>query len=261
MEIPFLQIDAFTDQIFSGNPAAVCPLDYWISDANMQAIAAENNLSETAFYVPEGDDWGIRWFTPAIEVPLCGHATLATAWAIFQDFPLLDRITFQSKSGPLPVRRRDELIELDFPARPPSPCDLPVALEGRVGRPVFIGEDPLGTNLFLVYDDPAVVLSFIADRDALMQMPHIGLIVTAPGVNCDFISRYFAPRAGIDEDPVTGSAHTTLVPYWAERFESLSLHARQVSRRGGELFCKYSGDRVLMGGHCALYSRGRYYLP
>lgn len=255
------QLDAFSHAVFGGNPAAVCPLDYWLPDAVMQEIAQENNLAETAFYIPEGDDYRIRWFTPRLEVDLCGHATLAAAWTIFQDYPLLERLVFHSRSGPLPVTRREELYTLDFPSQPFCHTTLPRALEGRIGAPLAIGENSTGDKLVLVYDDPATVRTFIPPLAEIAQLPHLGVIITAPGEDCDFVSRFFAPRAGIDEDPVTGSAHCVLVPYWAQRLGKLELLARQVSRRGGELYCRMGDERTLIGGQVALYAKATIYVP
>ena len=261
MELPFFQLDAFTDTVFGGNPAAVCPLDYWIADAVMQEIAEENNLAETAFYVPEGDDYRIRWFTPRLEVDLCGHATLAAAWTVFNEYPLLGRLVFHSRSGPLPVTRRDDIYTLDFPSRPFSETELPRGLEGKVGQPSAIGENSTGDKLVLVYDDPQAVRGFQPPLSEIAQLPHLGVIVTAAGEDCDFVSRFFAPRAGIDEDPVTGSAHCVLVPYWAQRLGKLELLARQVSRRGGELYCRLGDERVHIGGRVALYAKGTLFMP
>jgi predicted PhzF superfamily epimerase YddE/YHI9 len=256
------QIDAFTDQVFGGNPAAVMPLDGWLDDDTLQSIAAENNLSETAFFVPNGEtgNFGLRWFTPKLEVDLCGHATLASSYFIFNHLhPELNELNFDTESGRLKVTKEDDLLVLDFPARVPVPAPLP---DGFVGA---IGHEP---SAFLksiknlaVFDDAATVLGMEPDFSYVADLDGDGLIITAPGNDCDFVSRYFAPHAGINEDPVTGSAHCTAVPYWADRLGKNELHARQVSERGGELFCELSGDRVRMAGKAVLYMKGEIFLP
>ncbi len=263
MELTFQHIDAFTDQVFGGNPAAVVPLQHWAADPVLQQIAAEHNLSETAFYAPEGEDWRIRWFTPLLEVDLCGHATLAAAWSIFSEYPLLDRIRFLSRSGPLPVERKEDVLYLDFPLRRYVKAELPAVLREEAVDHVEAGSDEHGVNLVLVLDSPDAVQDYKPNLLALAQMPYLGLIVTAPGDSddADFVCRYFAPRAGINEDPVTGSAYCTLIPYWAERLGKLEMFARQLSKRGGEVFCRYDGERAHIGGKAALYAKGVLYLP
>lgn len=255
MKIPFYQIDAFASRVFAGNPAGVCLLGEWLPDDTLQSVAAENNLPETAFLVQRGDFYELRWFTPAVEVDLCGHATLASGHAIFE-FVARDakRVEFQSKSGSLSVEREGNLLFLDFPCRRPVPCPAPGGLAsilGAVPSRVFSTRD-----LMVVFDDEDVVRSLAPDLDAVAQLDCFALIVTAPGRNSDFVSRFFAPRAGIPEDPVTGSAHCTLIPYWAERLGKKDLHAFQLSRRGGELFCAERGDRVSIGGQCVTYLSG-----
>jgi PhzF family phenazine biosynthesis protein len=257
MRIPLYQIDAFADGPFTGNPAAVCPLDAWLPDALMQAIAAENNLSETAFFVPEAEGWRLRWFTPTTEVDLCGHATLASAYVIFNVFaPDRQRVVFRTeKAGDLVVTRDGGLLALDFPARPPAPC---AALPG-LGK--ALGLEPTGVfaarDYLAVYDDSDDVAALAPDFAALATLDRFAVIVTAPGRGeIDFVSRFFAPRQGVDEDPVTGSAHCTLIPYWAGRLGKIRLNARQLSRRGGSLCCELDGDRVKIAGRAVLYLTG-----
>lgn len=256
MQIPVYQVDAFTDRLFGGNPAAVCPLTEWISDELLQAIAAENNLAETAFFVPANGHFNLRWFTPACEIDLCGHATLASAHVLFHELGAPgELLRFQTKSGELRVTRNGELLVLDFPSRPPKQVDVhPNLVSALGGKPVEI----LAARDYLVrYKTAADVLELSPDFKALAKIQdRFAVIVTAPGQDCDFVSRFFAPGRGIDEDPVTGSAHTTLVPYWAQKLGRTKLHARQVSKRGGELFCTLNGDRVEMAGHSRLFLRG-----
>lgn len=255
MEIPIYQVDAFTRTVFSGNPAAVCPLLEWLPDSLMQEIALENNLSETAFFVPEGDGYRIRWFTPAAEVDLCGHATLASAYVFFtfMDKTAL-RVGFASRSGPLRVARSGEMLTMDFPSQPPAPCKAPSALVSSLGKTpkeVLSSED-----YFVVYENEDDVRTLSPDMAGLASLDLRGVIATAPGSDADFVSRFFAPALGISEDPVTGSAHCALIPYWARRLGKDDLHARQISRRGGELFCRSMGDRVAISGRAALYMKG-----
>lgn len=255
MQLAMYQVDAFADRLFAGNPAAVCPLDAWLPDATMQAIAAENNLSETAFFVPRGDDYDLRWFTPTLETDLCGHATQASGFVVMNRLaPQKSTVRFHTRSGALAVRRQGELFAIDLPAQPPAPCAMPPKTVAALGRkPVEI----LGAVKYLViYDSEADVASLAPDTAALRDIDRDGVIVSAPGRDCDFVSRYFAPHAGIPEDPVTGSAHCTLVPYWAKRLGKTKLHARQISQRGGELFCELRGDRVVIAGRAALYLEG-----
>jgi PhzF family phenazine biosynthesis protein len=255
MTIRYFEVDAFADRVFRGNPAGVCPLDAWLPGATLQSIAAENNLSETAFILARGDDYDVRWFTPTTEVDLCGHATLASAFVVFSELGFRgDTVRFHSKSGVLAVTREGELLTLDFPSRPPSPCAAPDALLGGLGKqPIEILKS---RDFLVVFASEADVRALKPDFAALRTLDCLGIIATAPGVDCDFVSRFFAPGAGIDEDPATGSSHCTLTPYWAERLGRTRLFARQVSRRGGEMFCKLVGDRVQIGGHATLYSRG-----
>jgi PhzF family phenazine biosynthesis protein len=259
MEIPLYQIDAFTSDVFQGNPAAVCPLSEWLPASTMQAVAAENNLSETAFLVRQGNDYAIRWFTPAVEVDLCGHATLASAFVVFE---CLERgsktVTFSSASGPLTVRRKDDILVMELPARPPRACPVSAEVASALGRtPLELGE---ARDILAVFESEGDVLALAPDFARVKALGRM-LIVTAPGREVDFVSRFFASSHGIDEDPVTGSAHCTLIPYWSKRLGKKALHARQVSKRGGELFCEDQGTRVLIGGHAAKYLEGRIQVP
>jgi PhzF family phenazine biosynthesis protein len=257
MKIPIYQVDAFTSSVFSGNPAAVCILDAWLDDTRLQSIAAENNLAETAFLVQNQDDFELRWFTPTTEVDLCGHATLASA---FVQFVCLkwnqDPIRFRTrKSGELKVTKKDDVLEMDFPARPASPVASPAGLSRALGVPP---ESVYGSaeDLLVVLDSEKTVVQVEPDFAALEQVDYRGVIITARSDECDFVSRFFAPRVGVPEDPVTGSAHCVLIPYWAEVLGKKSLHARQVSKRGGELFCRLADDRVKISGKAALYLEG-----
>jgi len=261
MRIPIYQVDAFTSKLFGGNPAAVCPFERWPEDAVMQAIAAENNLAETSFIVPiEPGNYQLRWFTPAVEVPLCGHATLAAALVIADRLePTVSRIRFQTLSGELTVTRTGDLFTLDFPVRPatvsPPRADFAAALGATPEAHLT------GTFEMAVFGTEAEVAALKPDFRALGAIEHFGLIVTAPGEQSDFVSRFFAPRAGIDEDPVTGSAHCMLPPYWAERLGKAHLHAKQISARGGDLWCEPQGDRVLISGRGVLYLEGFIEVP
>ncbi len=257
MKIPIYQVDAFTSTVFSGNPAAVCMLDSWLDDGHLQAIAAENNLSETAFLVPGDRGFELRWFTPVTEVALCGHATLASAFVLFACRDWLEPgIRFQTRrSGQLLVTRRDDLLDMDFPARPATPRPVPAGLAEALGvtpKQVFGSAE----DLLVVLDDESAVRKVAPDFGALERVDCRGVIVTARGDRSDFVSRFFAPRVGIPEDPVTGSAHCVLIPYWASGLGRNNLHAFQVSRRGGELFCAHAGDRVTISGRAALYLEG-----
>ena len=244
---PFYQIDAFADRPFTGNPAAVLPLQQWLPDEVLQAIAAENNLSETAFFVPEGERFHIRWFMPVGELDLCGHATLASAFVIFTELqPGRSRVDFRSMSGPLTVTREGDRFCLDFPLRRPEPVPCPPGLAEALGAEVK--ETWLTRDLFALLKDEAAVRELKPDLEALSRMKPSSFVVTAPGKDCDFVSRCFAPREGIPEDPVTGSTHCVLIPYWAERLGKKTLFARQLSKRGGELFCEELGDRVKIAG-------------
>lgn len=249
MELSIFQVDAFTNKVFGGNPAAVVPLENWLPDATLQSIALENNLAETAYFVKNGDRFHLRWFTPAVEMDLCGHATLASAFVIDQE-----RIAFDTKSGELIVKRDGDLLSMDFPSRPPKPI-IPErgTLEAIGGSPKEIRA---ARDYFLVYETEEEVLSLAPDMSALAKLNQGTFIVTAKGKKCDFVSRFFAPKLGVPEDPVTGSAHCSLIPYWAEKLGKNTLTARQVSARGGDLRCKLNGDRVEMAGHAVLYLKG-----
>jgi PhzF family phenazine biosynthesis protein len=259
MRIPIFQIDAFTNEVFRGNPAAVCPLTSWLPDATLQAIAAENNLAETAFFVRTSAGYAIRWFTPVTEVDLCGHATLASAHVIFTASADPAEITFSCKSGVLRAARTAHGIAMDFPSRPPSPCDESPALAAALGttpRELLVSRDYLA-----VLDSENDVRALSPNMARLSALDAFAVIVTAPGRTHDFVSRFFAPKAGIPEDPVTGSAHCTLIPYWAARLGKPVLHAAQLSARGGELFCEHHGDRVTIAGHAVTYLEGTIDVP
>ncbi|MBF5042951.1 PhzF family phenazine biosynthesis protein [Aggregicoccus sp. 17bor-14] len=257
MRLPLFQVDAFTPRVFGGNPAAVVPLDTWLPDATLQSIALENNLSETAFFVREPAGHHLRWFTPTQEVDLCGHATLASAWVLFERLePGLTRVEFATRSGTLTVTREEGgLLAMDFPARPPTACAPPEGLAEALGAA------PLGTlkgsrDLLAVFDSEAEVRSLRPDMARLAALDVFAVVPTARGEDCDFVSRFFGPRVGVPEDPVTGSSHCTLVPYWARVLGKPQLFARQVSARGGELHCEAQGERVRIAGHAALYLEG-----
>jgi len=259
MKIPIYQVDAFTDRLFAGNPAAVCPLEDWLAPEIMQNIAAENNLSETAFFVKKDRIFELRWFTPATEVDLCGHATLASGHVLYSHLGYTeDRIAFSTMSGEVGVTRSDGRLVLDFPATPPSPAEIKEELIRGLGREP---KEALKSRDYLaVFDNEDEILTLQPDFSVLRKLDCLGIIVTAEGKGSDFVSRFFAPAVGINEDPVTGSAHTTLVPFWSERLKKNSLHAFQLSRRRGELFCQYSGDRVKIGGHAVTFFTGEIIL-
>lgn len=262
MRLPLYQVDAFTDTLFGGNPAAVVPLESWLPDPVMQSIAIENNLAETAFILRDGDGWFVRWFTPANEIDLCGHATLASAFVIknFID-PDVSEIRFRTKvAGDLRVMIADGLYTLDFPTRAPQSIDIHPDLIPALGgpQPELV---QAARDWFVVYKDAATVRALSPDM-ALLNGVRRMVIVTAPGdvPGVDFVSRFFAPMDGIPEDPVTGSAHCTLIPYWAERLSKEVLEARQVSARGGRLHCRLLGDRVHIAGRAVLYLEGAIHL-
>lgn len=256
MDLPVFQIDAFTDTVFSGNPAAVCPLDTWLADDVMQAIAAENNLAETAFFVPDGDGFELRWFTPTLEVELCGHATLASAFLIFDRIaPDAETLRFQTRSGELTVARQDGRLFLDFPSYPGAAVECPPALaDGLAHAPDEVIEGP---NYMAVFAAEADIAALDPDLPTLARLHPRGVIATAPGDRVDFVSRFFAPSFGVPEDPVTGSAHCMLTPYWARRLGKTRMEARQISQRGGALICEDRGDRVGIGGNAVMYLEGR----
>jgi len=262
MRLPIYQVDAFADRLFAGNPAAVVPMSNWLPDATLAAIAAENNLAETAYFVPEADGFRLRWFTPAIEVSLCGHATLASAFVLMT---LLEtartHVRFHTLSGPLEVSRKDDLFALDFPSRTLEAAADPDAVADALGgKPVSVA---FSTDRYMaLYESAAEVRALKPDFRKLLGTKYGRAIATAPGESgrgeegSDFVSRFFAPFAGIDEDPVTGSSHCTLVPYWAKRLGKQKLVARQVSARGGTLFCEDAGARTIMAGRGQLYLEG-----
>lgn len=262
-QLPLYQVDAFASGPFTGNPAAVMPLNRWLDETLMQSIAQENNLSETAFFVEaptDSDaDFHIRWFTPGVEVPLCGHATLASAWVIFNRLNWQgDTVRFQSRSGLLGVKQlANGWLELDFPNLPFEPVETPDAVHESIPQApktaFFIEND---TNYMIVLDSEAAVRSLSPNLQPLKALAPGGLIVTGPGDNCDFVSRYFAPADGIDEDPVTGSIHSVLTPYWAARLGKPELAARQLSARGGELRCDLRGERVHIAGQAHPFMEG-----
>lgn len=255
MKLPLYQVDAFTSRLFGGNPAAVIPLEEPLDDRLMQSIAAENNLSETAFPVREGDVYRLRWFTPTLEVDLCGHATLATAHVLFETGAVSgDSVRFETQSGTLTVTREGDLLGMDFPSRPPEPIRCEDELVDALDQ--WPAEVHLARDLMAVFDDEETIRSMKPDFRKIAALDAFAVMVTAPGKGSDFVSRFFVPKAGIPEDPVTGSAHCTLVPYWANRLGKSDLHALQVSERGGELFCENRGDRVFLRGRAVLYLRG-----
>jgi PhzF family phenazine biosynthesis protein len=257
MKISIFQVDAFSDQLFKGNPAAVCPLTEWLPDELMQNIAQENNLAETAFIVPANEGYEIRWFTPTVEVDLCGHATLASAHVVFQELGHSgEKVEFYSpRSGPLTVTKRGDELVLDFPSDTISQIDVePLHSTGlsKAPKAVYKGK----TDYLFVYDTEAEIRALIPDFEALKIHPVRGIIVTAPGEKVDFVSRFFGPACGVNEDPVTGSAHTTLTPYWSSVTGKRTLNARQLSQRTGSLTCTLKGDRVEIAGKSVLYLRG-----
>jgi len=257
MRTPIFQIDAFTTRRFAGNPAAVVPMDRFLDDTMLQAIAAENNLAETAFLVPEGGDYRLRWFTPTVEVPLCGHATLASAAAVMERLePGRGKVIFHTASGALTVNRINGGYAMDFPVRPSVPVATPPGLAEALGVvPVEVLSDTF--NYIVLLENAQLVRDLAPDIAAIARMDRSGVIVTAPGDETyDFVSRYFAPAKGIPEDPVTGGAHCALAPYWAKRLGKTALRAYQASRRGGEITCRLTGDRVELEGSCVFYLEG-----
>ena len=259
MRVKIFQVDAFTSKPFGGNPAAVVPLEAWLSDETMLQIAEENNLAETAFFVKNGDGYDLRWFTPTVEMDLCGHATIASAYVLFELMRFGEpTIKFHTKSGVLRVTRDGDLFVLDFPSCPAVECDPPAGLVEALGaepQRILKARDYLA-----IYAAEADVLALRPDFRAISELDVHAVIVSAPGETSDFVSRFFAPAVGVDEDPVTGSAHCTLIPYWAERLGKTEMFARQVSERGGELFCELAGERVKIGGNAALYLKGEIYV-
>jgi PhzF family phenazine biosynthesis protein len=265
VKIPMYQVDAFAGHIFSGNPAAICPLETWLPEAQMQAIAAENNLAETAFFVRNANGYKLRWFTPMVEIDLCGHATLATAFIILNDLTPRERsVSFETKSGTLTVTRDGDLYSLDFPSRPPvrgiEVC--PELLPAMGGKPEAV---LAARDYFIVYDSEEELRALKPDMQALMNIDRFAVIATAPAATegsrtADFVSRFFAPAKGVPEDPVTGSAHCSLIPYWSERLGKKKLHAFQISPRGGELWCEDRGERVTISGKAVRFFEGTIFL-
>jgi PhzF family phenazine biosynthesis protein len=261
MNLQIFQVDAFTKAPLSGNPAAVCPLDEWLPDEMMQKIAAENNLAETAFFVKEDDVYEIRWFTPTVEVNLCGHATLASAFVIFNHLgETANSIKLHSRrSGDLGVEKADDKLVLDFPTYPVRQIEPIAALANAEFSPQSFWE--AGNNkLMLVMESQTIVAGLKPSMQMLSKLSYDGVIVTAKGDDCDFALRFFAPRIGIPEDPVTGGVQCSLIPYWAEQLGKIELFAKQISARGGELFCELKGERVKIGGNAVLYLKGEIYI-
>jgi PhzF family phenazine biosynthesis protein len=263
MKLRIYQVDAFTAKMFRGNPAAICPLEEWLPDEVMQNIACENNLSETAFFVPDNKNTGqyhLRWFTPKFEIDLCGHATLATAHVLFNHLDIVqDVISFDTKSGLLRVKRDNGFLKMDFPAWHSKSIDPPKELTLGLGKEpteVFQSRD-----IMAVFDNEETITKLSPDFHMLSALDVVGIIATAPGNNVDFVSRFFAPNAGVNEDPVTGSAHSTLVPYWANRLGKTNFHAQQLSERGGDLYCDFEDERVLIKGKAVTFMEGWITLP
>ena len=257
MRLPIFQVDAFTDRVFDGNPAAVCPLENWLADDVMQRIAMENSVAETAFFIRLDEGFAIRWFTPEIEMDLCGHATLAAAHIIARqlNYPL-SSISFQSKSGKLAVKIEEKLLTLNFPARKPQPSEAPqVILDAIEYKPIEVLKS---RDYLLVFEDEELIRHLKPDRSILdrINLDPGGIIVTAKGKEIDFVSRFFTPQASIFEDPVTGSAHCSLIPYWSEKLGKDSMVALQLSSRVGKLFCQNTGERVLISGEAVTYLSG-----
>jgi len=255
MKLPIYQIDAFAENIFEGNPAAVCPLEEWLPEQVMQSIAEENNVSETAFFVPTERGFHIRWFTPVAEVDLCGHATLASAYVIFTHLGFEEKIiNFESKSGLLTVKQNEDLLIMSFPSQPPSPCQIPDEIVQEFQTtPV---ECLKSEDYIVVFGSEEEIIAAQPDFHALSILDLRGVAITAKSNNYDFIARFFAPKYGVNEDPVTGSAYTQLVPYWSKKMGTIKLHAKQVSRRGGEVLCELVGDRVSIAGKAVTYLVG-----
>lgn len=258
MKLKQYQVDAFASNVFQGNPAAVCPLEKWLDDKLLQAIAEENNLSETAFFVPSKNGYELRWFTPVAEVDLCGHATLASAFILFEKLGYKKKtITFETRSGDLIVQRDKKHLIMDFPAKVPTPCTAPQGLVKALGstpREILMSDDYV-----VVFDNENTIQSIKPDMNLLSQIDKRGVVITAPGNAVDFVSRFFAPKLGIPEDPVTGSAHCELAPYWAEKLGKTKLQAKQISKRGGEIGCEVKEDRVLLSGQAVLFMEAEIY--
>jgi PhzF family phenazine biosynthesis protein len=262
-DLHLYQIDAFASDVFRGNPAAVCPLTEWLHDGTMQAIAQENNLSETAFFVPKGDRFDLRWFTPRYEVNLCGHATLAAAFVVFNEIGTQDnRVHFDSRSGALEVTEDGDRLSMDFPALTMIPCANPPTslIEGLGIAPKEVFRVIEDTNYFVIFRSEEEVRGIRPNFAQFEQLHPYGVAVSSSGESSDCATRYFAPSYGISEDPVTGSIHCALVPYWSKRLNKKEIYARQVSQRGGELFCELAGNRVRISGHAVKYLEGRIHL-
>ena len=255
MNITIYQIDAFANKVFAGNPAAVCPLDHWLSDKIMQKIAAENNLSETAFFVEKDNIFYIRWFTPITEVNLCGHATLASAYVIFNELNYIQsQITFSSKSGILLVKKENNKLMMDFPAQRPVECETPIEIKKAFNH--VISQCLKHNDYFLIFSSETEIIDAAPDMQLLSQIDLRGVCISAPGKKYDFVSRFFAPKYGINEDPVTGSSFTQLIPFWSDKLNKSELSAKQISARGGKVSCKYMGDRVTISGEAVKYLSG-----
>lgn len=256
MELRLLQIDTFTDVVLGGNPAAVCPLDAWLDDPTMQAIAAENNLSETAFFVPAGEGYDLRWFTPNVEVDLCGHATLAVAFVVFEDLrPDTKRVDFATKSGRLTVVREGADLVMDFPAQPATPVQPPELLLSALGNAPI--EVLAGADYIAVFENAADVAQLRPDLGMLMKLDRRGVVATAPGDDTDYVLRFFAPKNAVPEDPVSGNVQTALVPYWSRKLGKPRLTVRQLSARGGAMICEDHGERISIAGRAVRYMDAR----
>ena len=262
MNLQIFQVDAFTDKTFGGNPAAICPLTEWLPAETMQRIALENNLSETAFFVRRGDVYEIRWFTPTIEVNLCGHATLASSYVIFNLLGETANIVklHSDRSGALSVEKQGDVLILDFPSYGLNEIETDEKLVEAVGKRPLKTWETQGNMVFMLFEKESDIAELAPDMSALAKIPFDEVIVTAQGDSADFVSRMFAPRIGIAEDPVTGAIHCSLIPFWAEKLGKTELFAKQISARGGELFCALKGDRVKIGGHATLYLKGEIYV-
>jgi len=256
VELRLLQIDTFTDVVLGGNPAAVCPLDTWLDESTMQAIAAENNLSETAFFMPEGEGFNLRWFTPNVEVDLCGHATLAAAYVVFEELrPDAQRVDFATKSGRLTVVREGADLVMDFPAQPAAPVEPPELLLGALGEPPI--EMLAGADYVAVFENATAVARLRPDLGMLMQLDRRGVVATAPGDDADYVLRFFAPKNAVPEDPVSGNVQTALVPYWSHKLGKPRMTVRQLSARGGAMVCEDHGERISIAGRAVRYMDAR----
>ena len=259
MKIPFYQVDAFADRVFAGNAAAICPLTDWLPNDKLQAIAMENNLPETAFLVPEAEGYRLRWFTPTIEVDLCGHATLAAAFVLSEHLGVsAPTIKFYTLSGELTVTRNEQIYTLDFPSRPPRRAELTTKIVEAIGKEP--AEFWQARDMLAIFDAEQYIRALKPDMSLMSQLDSFAVMATAKGTDCDYVFRFFAPQSGIPEDPATGSAQCTLVPYWAEKLGKTTFHARQLSQRGGEFWCELQGDRVKISGKAVLFATGEIHL-